>query len=224
MKNEITRKILKSFLVNPQVKFEYPITAVATPTKSIIVLINLEQLGESEEDFKEPFGIIKTDVLLNVIDNIKDAEIEMTESDIIIKNDRVKQKIRKSPPNIFMEIKKESIKVVEETFNVINELIVTDELLKDILTRAKLLGHDTFIIKENKIVTGRENGTELEDESETIIETEKDGEIKLNINDLIKLPIIDYKVKVYTNGDIKLVVLYPLDHDEVKVVVSEKLS
>jgi len=222
--NSKTREILKSFLVNPQVKFEYPVTAIGTPTKSTIILIDLEKLDEDAANYEKPFGIIKTDVLLNVIDSIPDCEISHTDSDIIIKNDNVEQKIRKSPASIFMEIKKEAIKQVEEGFDVINSLQLSSEILKDILGRAKLLGHDTFIIKQNEIITGRENGNELEDESKTKISTEKDGEIKLNINDLLKLPTIDYNCKVYTNGDIKLIVLYPIDYPEVKVILTEKIS
>jgi hypothetical protein len=224
MRNEKTRKILGGFLINPQVKFEYPVTAIATPTKSMIVLVDMEQLGENSEDFNPPFGIIKTDILLSVIDSIQDAEIEMTDSDIIIKNDTVKQKIRKSPANIFMEIKKESAKLVEDTFDVINEVDLSEEILGDILKRAKLLGHDTFVIKEGKIITGRENGNELEDESETIVSTNGNGEIKLNIIDILKIPVLDYKAKVYSNGDISLVILYPMDYPEVKVILSEKLN
>jgi hypothetical protein len=106
----------------------------------------------------------------------------------------------------------------------INELAIDSSTLKDILSRAKLLGHDTLIIKEGKIVTGRENGTELEDESETIIETQGKGELKLNIIDLLKLPVLDYNIKIYTGNDIVLAVMYPLDYPEVKIVVSEKLS
>jgi hypothetical protein len=224
MRNDRTRKILGNFLINSQVKFEYPITAISTPTKSMIVLVNLEELNEDENDFNPSFGIVKTDVLLSILNSIEDADIDMTDTDIIIKNDKVKQKIRKSPSNIFMDIKKESAKLVEETFDIINEVDISEEVLKDILTRAKLLGHDVLIIKENKIVTGRENGTELEDESETKVETSSNGEIKLNIVDILKLPILDYKFKVFTNEDIKLVIAYPIDYPEVKVILSEKLA
>jgi len=224
MRNDRTRKILKAFLVNPQVKFEYPVTAISTPTKSLIALINMEQLDEEEKDYNPSFGIIKTDVLLNILDSIEGADIEMTNTDIVIKNDKVKQKIRKSPANIFMEIKKESVNLVENTFDVINELTLDEETLEDILRRAKLLGHDTLIIQENKIITGRKNGNELEDESETFVQTEKDGKIILNIIDVLKLPLIDYKVKVFTNKDISLVIMYPMDYPEVKVILSEKLS
>jgi len=224
MINAKSRETIRKFLVNPSVKFEYPVTAIATPTKSIIVLIDLEKLGEKEENYEKSFGIFKTDVLLNVISSIEDAEIEINESDIVIKNDIVTQKIRKSPKDIFMNIKKNSINVVENSFDNINELLLTEELLKDILKRAKILGHTVLKIEDNKIITGRENGTELEDETITKIETEKDGKIVLNISDILKLPVIDYKVKIYTNGEIKLAVLYPLDYNEVKVVVSEKIS
>jgi len=224
MITEKSREVIKKFLVNPSVKFEFPVTAIATPTKSIIALINLAELGENEENYKESFGIFKTDVLLNIINSIEDAEIEITESDIVIKNDIVTQKIRKSPANIFMNIKKDSINVVENSFDNINELLLTEELLKDILKRAKILGHTILKIEDNKIITGRENGTELEDETITKVETEKNGEIVLNISDILKLPVIDYKVKIYTNGEIKLAVFYPLDYNEVKVVVSEKIS
>ena len=93
--NSKTRENLKSFLVNPQVKFEYPVTAIGTPTKSTIILIDLEKLDENAANNEKPFGIIKTDVLLNVINSIPDCEISHTDSDIIIKNDNVEQKIRK---------------------------------------------------------------------------------------------------------------------------------
>ena len=224
MKQTKTREIFKNFLINPQVKFEYPVTAIATPTKSMIVLVDLQKSGELEEDFKEPFGIIKTDVLLNVIDLFNDPEIDLTGSDIVIKSEKSKQKIRKSPASIFMNVNKEAIKIVESDFEKINELAIDSSTLKDILSRAKLLGHDTLIIKEGKIVTGRENGTELEDESETIIETQGKGELKLNIIDLLKLPVLDYNIKIYTGNDIILAVMYPLDYPEVRIVVSEKLS
>ena len=223
MFTERTRKILQGFLINPQVKFEYPITAISTPTKSMIVFINMKETGEKEEDFKEKFGIIKTDVLLSLLNNITDAEVISDNSNIIIKNDKIKQKIRKSPPNIFMDIRKESIDLVENTFKVINEFELSKDIFKNILSRAKLLGHDVLVIKENKIITGRENGKELEDESETLIETSNKGEIKLNIIDILKLPIIDYKFKIY-KGEVKLVIAYPKDFEEVKVVISERLN
>ena len=43
MKQTKTREIFKNFLINPQVKFEYPVTAIATPTKSMIVLVDLQK-------------------------------------------------------------------------------------------------------------------------------------------------------------------------------------
>ena len=220
MLNEKTRQVLKGFLFNPQVKFEYPVTAISTPNKSIIAFIDMEKLGE--EDFN-PFGIIKTDVLLSVIDTIDDPEITFTDTDVEIKNDRVSQKIRKSPTEIFITINKESLKMVKENFEKVLEINMDEGTLDDILKRAKILGHDTFIFKENKVLTGVQNGSELEDETETSIASEGNGEIILNINDLYKLPKLGYNFKVYTDGDVKLLIANPAI-DGVEVVISEKLS
>ena len=219
MLNEKTRMVLKGFLFNPQVKFEYPLTAISTSNKSIIAFIDMEELGE--EEFEE-FGIIKTDTLLNIIDTIEEPEIEMTDSDIVIKNERVTQKIRKAPTSIFMNINKGSLKMVEENFEKLNEITIDNVALQDILKRARILGHDTFIIDSNKIITGIQNGSELEDETITQFETNGEKEIKLNISDLLKLPKDDYEMIAYTNGDVKLMVVKP-SIPGVKVVISEKL-
>ena len=219
-----TREIISKFLFNTQVKFEYPITAISTPTKSLIAFIDLEKIGENAENFKNPFGIIKTDVLLRIIDKIPNSDVKFEETDIVISNDRITQKIRKSPANIFLNVKKEAIDMIETSFHCNNEIDLSSEDLKDILDRAKLLGHDTLIIKKDLIITGRENGTELEDEAQTKIETKSDGEVKLSIANLNAVPTIDYKIKIFTNGDIRAVLMYPVDYPEVKVAVTEKLD
>jgi len=224
MKTARTRTLMKMFLFNPQVKFEYPITAISNQTKSLIAFIDLSKTGEEAEDFENPFGIIKTDVLLNVIDNIDEPEIEIDETDIIISNDKIKQKIRKSPANIFIDVNKDSLGLVENTFDLIGEVQISEEEFKDILKRAKILGHDTMVIEKDKIITGKENGNELEDESEIKIENDMNDKIVLNLNEVLKLPMIDYKFKFFTNGDIKLGIIYPIDFPEVKIVISEKIQ
>jgi len=220
MKNKKTREILKAFLINPQVKFTYPITTIMNIEKSVIAFIDMEALGEDE--FKE-YGIAKTDTLLALIDAIPNSEVEIGETDIVIKNEKTTQKFRKSPADLFLEAKTGVLKTIEESFDKTIELELDEKTLADTLKIAKLLGLDTLVLKDNKIITGRAVGDDLEDENVTEIEGSFNGEIKLNVNDIAKLPLMTYNIRVFTNGE-HTVSFWESDKVAgVKVVISEKL-
>jgi len=220
MKNKKTREILKAFLINPQVKFTYPITTIMNIEKSVIAFIDMEALGEDE--FKE-YGIAKTDTLLALIDAIPNSEVDIGETDIVIKNDKTTQKFRKSPADLFLEAKTAVLKTIEESFDKTIELELDEKTLADTLKIAKLLSLDTLVLKDNKIITGRAVGDDLEDENVTEIEGNFNGKIKLNVNDIAKLPLMTYHIRVFTNGE-HTVSFWESDKvSGVKVVISEKL-
>jgi len=229
MRLKTTRKILKSFLTYPQVKFTYPMTGITNNEKSLIVFIDMEKLGE--EKF-EDFAISKTDTLLNIIDTIEksgDVEIDLNnETDIIIKNNKITQKIRKSPLNLFQDVNSKSIDVVRQTADKIIDCEVKGSELRDIIGISRMLGNDTMILKDNKIITGKSFNKTLENENEYILDNGTfEDDIRLSLEYISKLPILDYRIegfKIEKEGMVvKLVFLTPLEIDGVLVVISEMI-
>jgi len=232
MRLQTTRKIVKSFLTYPQVKFTYPITGITNNEKSLIVFIDMEKLGE--EEFKD-FAVSKTDMLLSIIDKIENIEgndnVEINlddDMDIVITSDKLNQKIRKSPINLFQNVNHKSVDLVKEQADKVIETKITKEELSSILDIAKTVQNDTLILKDNKVITGKLFNKTLENDNEFTLDNGTfESEIKLDINHFYKLPKIDYKIEVYElNKDgqnIRLAFLTPKDIDGVLVIISEKL-
>jgi len=228
MTSKNTRTVIKSFLFNPAVKFQYPMTSILNAERSLIAFIDMEKLGE--EQFSD-FGIAKTDTLLSVIDAITESTVTIENDkdpeNITIKNSKTTQKIRKSSPDLFQEAKAETISMIRGSFDTVIEIDLMKEDLKDLVQISRMLSLDTLVLKDNKMVSGRASGNDMEDENITEIEGKFDsdnGSFKLDLTNLAKLPQMDYKLTVYHRADdnIKVAFLEP-DTTGVLVVVSEKL-
>jgi len=220
MRKETTRKIMKSFMINPMARLDYPITSLVSPNKSIIAFIDMEKLGEEPFD---SFGTSRLDILLNIADTIKGSTLEFTDTDIIVKNDRVKQKVRKSSEDLFEQAKYEVLEHIETNMDKIADIDLDSQTLKEITTSAKMLGLDTMIVKEGKIITAKDFNGDLEDENEIKIEGEVKQETSFNVEDFFKIPNGNYSLKIYTNGDVSTAIITPEKIQQVKIVIAQKV-
>jgi hypothetical protein len=203
-------------------------TSILNAERSLIAFIDMEKLGE--KSFSD-FGIAKTDTLLSVVDAIPDScitlENEKDPENITIENSKTTQKIRKSSPNLFQEAKPETISMIRGSFDTVIDIELKKEDLKDLVQISRMLSLDTLVLKDNKMISGRASGNDMEDESITSIEGTFDsdnGSFKLDLTNLAKLPQMDYKLTVYHRQDdnIKVAFLEP-DTNGVLVIISEKL-
>jgi hypothetical protein len=231
MKLESTRSVLKSFLVNPKIKMNYPITSIVSPWDSVIVFIHMDKLGE--EEFNS-FGVRKMDTLLSAIDVYEDPVITFEGNNIVLTTSSDKQEIRTSTPELnalIKEPKYEALKAIENSpadYNKIFDVVIDKEDLIKKSKIQKLFGLEVYRIKgENdncQISVCNLNGSVGENEATSNIDGTGDGEIVFSVEDISMLPILDYKVSVYertANGS-KISIWRPVDIPEVEVIVTQK--
>jgi hypothetical protein len=202
MLNENLRVVLKSLIgLNNTFVIQSPKTVFADEHGSIMVSIDTEALGE---ELEEPIYVHNMSELLGAIELVPDAEIEKDGRVLKISNADTTINYITSDPSIFKEYKYSVIETTKKV-DTVGEFEIDKELLSKLkkslsifsnLNNVKIVGNKNGIVinmVDNSFASG--NSVEFKISGKV----NKDFEIIVPAETLLKLPATTYKAEVKYN-------------------------
>lgn len=208
MLNQKTQAILSELsAISPAAVLKYPITGIQDASKSMIAFVDFSEFDEAEF---EDFGIFNMQELLSVINIVEDAEVEMDDSIITIKNDNMEVKYvttnidllestYSANPKVRENIKKATeVVTFDITTGTLDKLKKTSSLMK--LEHLKIQSDgDEVLMNIGSFTSGKGDSNNSFKMKVADADVNEDCEVILKMDYLRNLPTSAYTVQVRKN-------------------------
>lgn len=228
MLNKETRKAIKSLLtIGDSAIIRYPYTSVMQLDKTLISFIDLEALGETE--FEE-FGVYFLSEFLSLVDLYEDGEITRDGRVIELKNSTSTQnyqtteldvmKIFDMPSAILDKMLKSDVEV---SFDLGSEQLDRIKKVASLL-KLKSLIVDTHDDELNLVACNlSENNAYMQASTNVVPISEINSKVKIayDLQNILKIPSIDFKVRIIQNKETKnYISIWEAVNDPIKIIVA----
>lgn len=209
MLNKNTQTVLKSLLsINNSFVISYPKMTIVDEYKTMMGMIDMEKLGDSFEEF----GIYDAGKFLSALDLMDEANFELKNNLLVATDSTSSMDFLTSMPSSLPDaVAKESVITTTAAIDSVMEYGIDIDTLTKLKKAAGIFKtmDALFLKKESDEVTmkmGSKDAFNASNNSYNIkiapdMDTANDFELPIPLENILKLPLVDYTVKIKHNAE-----------------------
>lgn len=191
--------------ITDKVVLSHPITTITSDANDMFVNINLSDIEPFEE-----IGIYELNKTLNLVGLFENYELNVKDNNLEINSPGKNGKIRLADLEIMSDYRKDP-NIIESSykFDAVSDFELTKEHINKFKKAISILNNldgvkFTGVDNDTKVGLAQVNRFEIcsDDYEETFLgSSSKNFEITISSENFLKLPVLDYKVKVFYNSE-----------------------